>query len=93
MATAWFCAATASSSRFEGRMQGGHLATFRTVVVILHPGEAQEIRLSIPPPRFEADIAYLVFKLNNVHLPALRTLQTDGFKAGEPLQLVVQPLG
>ncbi|HLK61367.1 MAG TPA: SUMF1/EgtB/PvdO family nonheme iron enzyme [Chthonomonadaceae bacterium] len=89
----------APSELFSMRMAGQkELAAHQTVTVLLHPGTEQEQRLPGRRPRIlgtEIRIAdklyplgYAVFKLDNIHQPALRTLLPDTLSAGAEVQVM-----
>lgn len=72
----------------NGHMRSGHTAASHTITIFLHPGDPHEKRIPTTLPGAVPDMEYETFKLKNMHLPALRTLQTTAMKPGDPLQLV-----
>jgi formylglycine-generating enzyme required for sulfatase activity len=61
----------------------------QSISVILYPGTEREKRVNGARPRFiSKEVGYVAFKLDGVHVPAVRTLLPDTLKANDAIQLV-----
>lgn len=70
--------------KVAGQVEAGR----QTITVVLHPGTAQEKRVSALPPHFmPPSVGYTAIKLDRVHTPALQTLLPDALRPGDAVQV------
>lgn len=61
----------------------------QSVIITLSPGAERAQRVTARRPRYQGrDVAYVALKLEEAHLPALRTLLPDTLQPGETVQVV-----
>ena len=61
----------------------------QSVSVTLYPGTDREKRVAASRPRFiSKEVGFVAFKLDGVHIPAVRALLPDALKVNDPIQLV-----